>query len=61
MTRREAEPMAWMLVRQDEHGSRFEVRRFDRKEDAERAMHEYESGYPHHQAYFVLPSPDEEG
>ena len=54
----EAALMAWTLVRQDEHGSRFDVGRFDHREEAERAMAEYESGYPHHQAYFIVP-PDE--
>lgn len=45
--------MTWLVVRQDEHGSRFEVGRFANSEEADRVVAQYESGYPHHQAYFV--------
>jgi rifampin ADP-ribosylating transferase len=40
-------------VRQDEHGTRFEVGRFHTRDEADRVVAQYESGYPHHQAYFV--------
>ena len=42
-----------MLVRQDTHGTRFDVARFDTRSEAVAAMAEYESGYPHHQTYYV--------
>lgn len=41
------------MVRQDTHGTRFEVARFASREEAEARVAEFEAGYPHHQTYFV--------
>lgn len=45
--------MVWKLIRQDTHGSRFDVASFESEEEALDAMASYESGYPHHQTYYV--------
>ncbi|MGE3328964.1 MAG: SPOR domain-containing protein [Acidimicrobiia bacterium] len=45
--------MRWMVVRQDTHGSRFDVEAFATKAEAEATVLRYESGYPHHQTYFI--------
>lgn len=45
--------MTWVVVRQDSHGSRFDVEAFDTRAGAEAMMRRFESGYPHHQTYFV--------
>jgi len=45
--------MVWKLIRQDTHGSRFDVASFASEEEALEAMASYESGYPHHQTYYV--------
>jgi hypothetical protein len=45
--------ISWMVVRQDFHGSRFEVEAFATKSEAEARVHRFESGYPHHQTYFI--------
>jgi ribosomal protein S18 acetylase RimI-like enzyme len=44
---------AWMVVRQDIHGSRFDVKQFATQIEAAALVEEYESGYPHHQTYFI--------
>jgi hypothetical protein len=38
------------------HGSRFEVASFATRAEAEELLERFESGYPHHQTYFVEPS-----
>lgn len=43
----------WKLVRQDTHGTRFDVESFETEEEAHAAMERFESGYPHHQTYYV--------
>jgi hypothetical protein len=48
--------MGWVVVRQDVHGSRFEVASFATRAEAEELLERFESGYPHHQTYFVEPS-----
>ena len=45
--------MVWKLIRQDTHGSRFDVASFETEDEALDAMTSYESGYPHHQTYYV--------
>lgn len=53
--------MGWVVVRQDVHGSRFEVASFATMAEAEDLLERFESGYPHHQTYFVEAStPGEE-
>lgn len=49
--------MRWAVVRQDTHGTRFEMAVFDHRKDAEAMVAEYEAGYPHHQTYFVIKRP----
>lgn len=51
----DADLVGWIVVRQDEHGSKFEVARFRSKRDADQAVADFETGYPHHQSYFVVP------
>lgn len=45
--------MRWFVVRQDMHGSRFDIGEFATQAEAAAAVEGYESGYPHHQTYFV--------
>gem|GEM_PF-1290208 len=45
--------MAWFLVRQDTHGTRYDVASYATEGEANDAMAEFESGYPHHQTYYV--------
>lgn len=45
----------WVVVRQDVHGSRFDVRECGSQAEAQALIDEYESGYPHHQTYFLEP------
>jgi hypothetical protein len=49
--------VGWVVVRQDVHGSRFEVAAFARRAEAEELLARFESGYPHHQTYFVEETP----
>lgn len=42
-----------MVVRQDVHGSRFDVKAFDTEAEALSVVETFEAGYPHHQTYFV--------
>lgn len=52
----------WVVVRQDVHGSRFDVRDFATESEALALVETFEAGYPHHQTYFVerraAPVPD---
>jgi hypothetical protein len=43
----------WVVVRQDAHGTRFDVATFEDRPSAEAEVQRFEAGYPHHQAYFV--------
>jgi hypothetical protein len=43
----------WVVVRQDVHGNRFDVRDFATESEAVALVETFESGYPHHQGYFV--------
>lgn len=43
----------WVVVRQDVHGSRFDVKAFATEAEAVAMVDEFESGYPHHQTYFI--------
>lgn len=45
--------MGWTLVRQDTHGTRFDVASYQTESEAIAAMENFESGYPHHQTYYV--------
>lgn len=45
--------MSWFLVRQDAHGTRFDVAQYVSESDADEAMASFEAGYPHHQTYYV--------
>lgn len=45
--------MKWAVVRQDTHGTRFDVEIFNSLAEAEALVEHYESGYPHHQTYFI--------
>lgn len=45
--------VGWRVVRMDIYGTRFEVGRYASKEEAERIVEDFESGYPHHQTYFA--------
>ncbi|MGE0878667.1 MAG: SPOR domain-containing protein [Acidimicrobiia bacterium] len=53
--------MAWAVVRQDIHGNRFDIAAFAQRSEADDLVRRYESGYPHHQTYFVeeRPAPSE--
>lgn len=42
-----------MVVRQDTHGTRFDVEGFATRAEAEAMIERFESGYPHHQTYFI--------
>ena len=45
---------SWVVVRQDTHGTRFDVASFGTLEEAVAGgVAAFESGYPHHQTYFV--------
>jgi hypothetical protein len=48
--------VGWVVVRQNVHGSRFEVASFATRAEAEELIDRFESGYPHHQTYYVEPS-----
>lgn len=48
--------MGWVVVRQDVHGSRFEVASFATSSEAEELLERFEAGYPHRQMYFVEES-----
>jgi hypothetical protein len=43
----------WVVVRQDVHGSRFDVKIFATEAEALGLVETLEAGYPHHQTYFV--------
>jgi len=45
--------MTWFLVRQDTHGTRFDVSEHSNEAEARAAMASFEEGYPHHQTYYV--------
>ncbi len=47
----------WMVVRQDTHGTRFDIEGFDTRAEAEAMVKRFESGYPHHQTYFIEKRP----
>ncbi len=49
----EAHGPRWVVVRQDTHGTRFDVASFATRDEAEARVAGFESGYPHHQAYFI--------
>lgn len=49
--------MAWFLVRQDTHGTRFGVAKYAAESEADEAMASFEAGYPHHQTYYVEHRP----
>jgi hypothetical protein len=44
---------SWVVVRQDAHGTRFDVATFEDRLSAEAEAQRFEPGYPHHQTYFV--------
>ncbi|MCP3990323.1 MAG: hypothetical protein GY724_14695 [Actinomycetia bacterium] len=44
-----------MVVRQDTHGTRFDVQGFET--EAEELVERFESGYPHHQTYYIEKRP----
>ena len=50
---RYARCVSWFLVRQDTHGTRFDVARYATEDEANDAMADFEAGYPHHQTYYV--------
>ena len=45
--------MRWVVVRQDVHGNRVDVTGFATESEAVALVETFESGYPHHQGYFV--------
>lgn len=45
--------MGWFLVRQDTHGTRYDVANYETETEANEAMASFEAGYPHHQTYYV--------
>ncbi len=49
------ESVRWMVVRQDTHGTRFDVQGFET--EAEELVERFESGYPHHQTYYIEKRP----
>lgn len=54
----------WVVVRQDVHGNRVDVTDFATESEAVALVETFESGYPHHQGYFVerrdVPARDNE-
>ena len=50
--------MKWVVVRQDTHGTRFDMAEFDSQAEAQAMVDRFESGYPHHQTYYIERRPD---